>query len=64
MKALYYANVDDKQPYNFEIGDDMEAFVNNLNEFVINPAVDLNDTAHMMRYEQQKTLNSNIMERN
>jgi hypothetical protein len=34
----------------------MEAFVNNLNELVINPAVDLNDTAHVMRLEQTKDI--------
>jgi hypothetical protein len=60
--ALYYANVDDKQTYDLETGDDMEAFVNNLNEFVIKPAVDLNDTAHAMRlatwkqYKQQQVV--------
>ena len=56
MKELYYANVDDKQPYNLDEEDDMEAFVKNLDEYVIKPAVDLNDTSHAMRYAQTKEI--------
>ena len=63
MKALYYENVDDKQTYDLETVDDMEAFVKNLNEYVINPAVDLNDTAHTMRIAQTKEIKKQYYEK-
>jgi hypothetical protein len=49
QKALYYANVDDSDKYDFRKQDEREAFLAALKEYVITPAAKLNDTSHTMK---------------